>query len=318
MANPSPKGIDELELIARLTRDLPANASVIAGPGDDCAVLDLGVPGHLVVFKTDALVQDIHFTMEIEPPRVGHKALARVLSDFAAAAATPVAAVITLGLPTRYDLAWIEGVYTGLRTLATRWEVAIVGGETTCTAGPVFLSIAAVGRVERNKVVRRCGARPGDAVFVSGELGGSIEGRHLDFEPRLAEARWLADNFLPHAMIDLSDGLASDLRHVLGSSRAGAEIRADSIPVSRAARHRCRGDDPARGPLAAALSDGEDYELLFTVASGNAVRVLDGWKAQFPAVRLTCIGRITSEPGLRIRDRQGLREVGEHGYRHFT
>jgi thiamine-monophosphate kinase len=166
----------------------------------------------------------------------------------------------------------------------------------------------------------RSGAKDGDALFVTGELGGSLAGRHLEFEPRLAEARWLAGHFAVHAMIDLSDGLAGDLRHLLQRGNVGAEILAQAIPISRAARTRARAKNgsPAKSPLLAALGDGEDFELLFTVAGRDAVPLLDAWKKQFPKVRLSCIGKITSAPGLKLRDKTDVRSLEAHGYVHFA
>ena len=153
---------------------------------------------------------------------------------------------------------------------------------------------------------------------VTGELGGSLAGKHLDFEPRLAEARWLAQHFSVHAMLDLSDGLAGDLQHLLKASRVGAELRAVSIPISRAARRAARATASPRTPLLAALSDGEDFELLFTVAGRDAVPLLDAWKRQFPEPALTCIGKITADRGVRLRDKTGVRPLTVHGYEHFT
>ncbi|MBI3192082.1 MAG: thiamine-monophosphate kinase, partial [Pedosphaera parvula] len=190
----------------------------------------------------------------------------------------------------------------------------------------LLISIALLGRVATDRCVLRSGAQVGDAIFVTGELGGSRAGKHLDFEPRLAEARWLAEHFKPHAMIDLSDGLAGDLRHLLRAGNVGAELLAKAIPVSRAAKELARSDraigkethgGAPKPPLAAALTDGEDFELLFAVGSRNAVPLLDAWKKQFPKVRLSCIGKITAGPGLTIRDGRGVRSVTEHGYVHF-
>jgi thiamine-monophosphate kinase len=146
-----------------------------------------------------------------------------------------------------------------------------------------------------------------------------LAGKHLAFEPRLGEGRWLAARIAVHAMIDLSDGLATDLRHLLRAGGVGAELLAEAIPISKAARQPAvTGNAPRKTPLLAALTDGEDYELLFTVASREAVPLLDAWKAQFPALRLTCIGKITAEQGVRIRDRQGAQPLQAHGYLHFA
>jgi thiamine-monophosphate kinase len=149
-------------------------------------------------------------------------------------------------------------------------------------------------------------------------LGGSRSGKHLDFEPRLEEARWLASHFPIHAMIDLSDGLAGDLRHILQRSGVGAELLARAIPISRAAKVQARAESSAKPPLLAALTDGEDFELLFAVPGKQAVRMLDEWKMRFPALRLNCIGRITTERGVKLRDKNGVRTLEAHGYVHFA
>ena len=163
----------------------------------------------------------------------------------------------------------------------------------------------------------RSGAKAGDAIFVTGKLGGSIRAKHLDFEPRLNEARWLREHFVVHAMIDLSDGLAGDLRHILQASYVGAELLSGAIPISREAKLAARSESSARPPLLAALTDGEDFELLFTVSSKDAVPLVDAWKKQFPELPLACVGKITAGQGLRIRDRHGLRSLNVHGYTHF-
>ena len=309
--------MNEFDLIALVTRRLATNDTVRVGPGDDCAVLDLGVPDQWVLFKTDAVVEGIHFTREAAPEQIGHKALARCLSDFAAMAGTPSAAVITLALPGDYDVKFVEAIYAGMNRLAQRHQVAIVGGETTSNPERLLLSLAVIGTVPRERCVLRSGAKSGDAIFVTGELGGSLRGRHLDFEPRLPEARWLAEHFSIHAMIDLSDGLAGDLRHLLNAGNVGAELLQDAIPISREAKLHAREHPSAKAPLAAALSDGEDFELLFTLAARDAVPLRDAWQKQFPDVKLSCIGKITAAPGLRLRTRNGIQPVTEHGYVHF-
>jgi thiamine-monophosphate kinase len=306
--------MNEFELIARLTKSLPANKNVVTGAGDDCAVLDFGVPEKLILFKTDAVVEGIHFTKETPPEKIGRKALARCLSDIAAMAGTPVAALVTLGLPEKFEPEFVAKIYDGLNTLAEKSGVAIVGGETTTNPGRIFISIALLGTVARGKQVLRSGAKTGDAIFVTGELGGSLAEKHLEFEPRLEEARWLAEHFSIHAMIDLSDGLAGDLRHLLKASGLGAELLKDAIPISRAAKLQAR----EKPPFAAALADGEDFELLFTVASGDAVKLLDAWKKKFPKLKLSCIGKIVADDGVILHDKTGAQKLNAHGYVHFA
>jgi thiamine-monophosphate kinase len=310
--------MNELELIARLTRSLPANASVVAGAGDDCAVLDCGQPGRYLLFKTDAVVEGVHFTKEAQPEQIGHKALGRCLSDIAAMAGSPLAALVTLALPDHFSPDFVERIYAGLNRLAQRHGVAIAGGETTRNPERLLLSMAMVGDVARDKCILRSGAKAGDALFVTGELGGSRAGKHLDFAPRLAEAHWLAAHFPLHAMIDVSDGLAGDLRHILRLSQVGAELLSRAIPVSRAAKWQTRAESSSQPPLLAALGDGEDFELLFALGSGHAVALQDAWKKQFPKLRLSCIGRITAERGLKLRDNTGIHALETHGYIHFA
>ena len=322
--------MNEFELIARLTKSLPTNQNVVIGAGDDCAVLDFGLPDRWLLFKTDAMVEGVHFTRDTAPEKIGHKAFARCLSDIAAMAGTPAAALVTIALPQQFDVKFVEAIYTGMNQLAQKHGTAVVGGETTMNPERILISIALLGFVPRGKAVLRSGAKVGDAIFVTGELGGSLAGRHLEFEPRLAEARWLAENFPVHAMIDLSDGLAGDLRHILKASRVGAELLKDAIPVSPAAKQRARSracqsaDNPPidiggyKPAFVAALTDGEDFELLFTVPGAEAVKLLDAWKKQFPKLCLSCIGKVTAGEGVTIRDKTGAQPLTAHGYVHFA
>ena len=310
--------MNEFELIARLTRSLPTNESVLTSAGDDCAVLDLGVPGKLILFKTDAVVEGIHFTCDTPPEKIGRKALARCLSDIAAMAGTPTAALVTLALPNNFDAEFAAKIYAGLNALAAQTGVAVVGGETTTNPGRLLISIALLGTIPRGRPILRSGAQAGDAIFVTGELGGSLAEKHLEFAPRLAEARWLAEHFQLHALMDLSDGLAGDLRHILTASRLGAELLKSAVPVSRAAKLAARGSPTAKPAFLAALTDGEDFELLFTLASNNAVKLSDAWKKEFPQVRLSCIGKIVAGEGILIRDQHGTHQLTAHGYVHFA
>jgi thiamine-monophosphate kinase len=310
--------MNEFELIAKLTKALPANENVVVGAGDDCAVLDLGVPEKLVLFKTDAVVEGIHFTRETPPEKIGRKALARCLSDIAAMAGTPTAALVTIALPNNFDADFVAKIYDGLNALAEKFGVAVVGGETTTNPERILISIALLGTVPRGKLILRSGAKVGDAIFVTGELGGALAEKHLSFGPRLAEARWLAEKFSLHAMLDVSDGLGGDLRHILNASKVGAEILKSAVPVSRAAKLAARKSSSAKPAFVAALTDGEDFELLFTIASKDAVKLLDTWKKKFPELRLSCIGKIVAGDGILIRDKSGSHKFNAHGYVHFA
>ena len=233
-------------------------------------------------------------------------------------AGTPTAALVTIALPKDFDAEFVAGIYDGLNALAGKYGVAIVGGETTTNPERILISIALLGTVPRGKQVMRSGAKAGDAIFVTGELGGSLAGRHLDFEPRLVEARWLAEHFKIHALMDLSDGLAGDLRHIVNASKVGAVLLKTALPIARAAKLRAKETDNAKPAALAALTDGEDFELLFTIASKDAVKLLDGWKKKFPGLKLSCIGKIVAGEGIELRDKNGSHKLNANGYVHFA
>jgi thiamine-monophosphate kinase len=225
---------------------------------------------------------------------------------------------VTIALPEKFDVEFVVKIYHGISVLAREHGVALVGGETTTNPARILISISLLGTVPREKRILRGGAKAGDAIFVTGEIGGSLAEKHLDFEPRLAEARWLAEHFTIHAMIDLSDGLAGDLRHILQSSGVGAEILKSAVPVSRAAKLQAKQSSTAKPAFAAALTDGEDFELLFTVGSKHAVKLLDAWKKKFPKLKLSCIGKIVASDGILIRDKGGSHQLNAQGYAHFA
>ncbi len=301
----------ETELIQKLTAGLPSDSSVLTGPGDDCAVIELG--GQKLLLKTDAIVEDIHFTGDTPPEKIGHKAMARALSDIAAMAGTPTHALVTLGICEKHKPAFVESIFVGLRNIAAEHGVNIVGGETT-TLPKLTLSISLLGTC--SNPILRIGSRAGDALFVTGELGGSIAKHHLEFIPRIKEAHWLAKHFDLHTMIDLSDGLATDLRHLLVKN-LGADILTNALPVRREARLLAKENPSGKTALLAALTDGEDYELLFTVAAKDAVALLDNWNLKFPETSLKCIGKITDKPGITLRDDKGAKPLTLHGYDHL-
>lgn len=280
--------LGEDRLIAQLVARLPARADVIAGPGDDCAVVAGPRKGELLLLKTDCVVERVHFQPNEKPSAIGWKAMARTLSDFAAMAGRPRFALVTLVAPPGHEARWIKEIYGGLERVARRFEVAIVGGETSSTKGPVVLSISAVGTVEKDRWVSRSGGQAGDALYVTGRLGGSLRRKHLNFVPRIEEARWLSANFRIHAMMDLSDGLGADLPRLAEASGLGFEVEEDSIP-----RNRCCS-------IQQAINDGEDYELLFALSPNDSRPLETKWRKKFPRLPLTRIGSFIPRSAFRI------------------
>lgn len=296
--------LGEDAVVAALTRRLPTRADVIAGAGDDCAIVGRKRDAWWRLLKTDAVIEGIHFLPDEAPARIGWKAVCRAISDIASMGGLPEHALVTLALRPELPLAWVAGLYAGLRKAARKFGVAIVGGETSRSPGPVFISIALAGTVERTRCVRRGGGAPGDALFVTGRLGGSLAGKHLDFCPRLAEARWLVEQFPPSAMMDLSDGLSADLPRLAASSRCGVDLWPDDLPLTPG----CSTDQ--------ALSDGEDYELLFSIRPERASALSAAWRKKFPRLPLTCIGKLT--PKNRRDATAGGPNPKNRGYDHFA
>src|SRR5438270_1175595 len=182
--------IGEDRLVESLLRGLPVHR-MVSSTGDDCAVMEAPAPGNLLVLKTDCVVERIHFQSATDPILVGWKAMMRPLSDFAATSAVPQFALITLIVPEQTKVAWIKELYRGLRRAARRFDVSIVGGETSSTPGEIAISTSVIGFVEKHRAVSRRGGKPGDDLFVTGRLGGALRQKHLQFMPRIVESRWL-------------------------------------------------------------------------------------------------------------------------------
>jgi len=272
--------LGEDKVVRRIIKSLPAAANLRVGPGDDCAVVGKTGDRSWQLLKTDCVIESVHFTRDADPKRVGWKALCRAISDIAAMGGTPAFALVTIALPRDLALSWLDGFYAGIRRAARRYGVAIAGGETARTPGPIFINVALTGEVEPRHCVLRSGGKPGDAIYVTGRLGGSLAGRHLDFTPRLTEASWLVRNFLPHAMMDLSDGLGTDLPRLAEASSCGFQFDRKAIP-----RNTGRSTDQAIG-------DGEDYELLLAVDPSLQTRLERAWRRKFPRLPLTCVGEL--------------------------
>jgi len=306
------KDIGELAAIRRVVKRLPRRTDVVVGAGDDCAVVKArGSRSHDLLLKSDPVIEGIHFKRGAPPAAVGHKALGRVLSDIAAMGGTPCWALLDMVAPSRTPVKVLDGIYAGAIRIAKRYGVAIVGGDMS--QGPALeIHAFAVGQIPRGQAVLRSGARPGHVIFATGTLGGSLKEKHLSFEPRLAEGR-----FLRHwatSMIDISDGLASDLRHLVEASRAGAVLDATQVPVSIAA-WRMKG---RRSPLEHALFDGEDFELLFTIPQRKVEAFLTAWQKAFE-LSCTPMGFITARKGaIELVDaNQKKTTLKASGFQHF-
>jgi thiamine-monophosphate kinase len=300
----------EFDYIDWVRKRTPSAAHVLVGPGDDTAVLRPAT-GPLLV-TTDMLLEGSCFRLaEAGPHRVGKKAINVNLSDIAAMAGVPTAAVVSVGLPRTGGRELAEQLYLGMREAADGFNVPLVGGDTNSWEGPLAISVTILGEPNPRGPVLRSGAKVGDCILVTGPLGGSILGHHLDFTPRVREALRLHYSADLHAMIDLSDGLAQDLHHICAESRCGAVLFADQIPIAPAAHELAARD--GRSPLDHALSDGEDFELVFTVSMGEATRLLRDQPV--PGITLHRIGKIV-EDGYWL-ERAGNREKLEPaGYEH--
>ena len=321
--------LGEFGLIGRIAERAGLMDGVLCGIGDDAAALE-PAPGTVQLVTSDMLLEGVHFDLTYTPPELlGRKSLAVNLSDMAAMGGKPRWFLLSFGLPAATDLEFLDPFVTGMLEMAALYGVALVGGDTCSSRSGLVINITLLGEQRPEKVLYRRGAAPGDLVCVTGTLGDSALGleelrsgvrqgvavsRHLDPLPRCREGLMLAEAGIPSAMIDLSDGLLSDLRHILEQSRGGARIELDRIPLSTYFQENAVKffDDP----MHLALSGGEDYELLFTLRPGH-------WPATerlFAALgsRVTAIGEITAASGLQVVSRTGEPyAINYQGFRHF-
>jgi thiamine-monophosphate kinase len=292
------RDLGEDQLLDQLLPRLSLKKAVVVAPGDDCAVVETSDRRKLLVLTTDCIVEAVHFSRGTDARQVGWKAMMRPLSDFAATSAVPQFALITFMAPKQTELSWVKELYRGLRRAAKQFEVSIVGGETSSTPGPVAISTSVVGFVERSRAISRRGGKAGDDLFVTGRLGGALRQKHLKFIPRIVESRWLTKNFSIHAMMDLSDGLGSDLPRLARASKLGFAIDTKNLPLTRGAH------------INDAISEGEDYELLFAISPRDRSRLQRGWAKKFPNLSLTRIGSLNRKSAVANRKLPG-------GYIHF-
>lgn len=304
--------LGEQRLIIELRKWLgDASPKAPFGIGDDCAVVPS--TGKQMLITTDPVIYGQHFDDAVPARAVGAKLLKRNLSDIAAMGGRPVAAVLSLALAADTSVAWLREFYLGIAAAARQFKVKIVGGDIT--QGPTgffgaFLTLH--GEAAGQRVVTRSGALPGDRIYVTGTLGGSLLGHHYKFTPRLAEGAWLARRSEVCAMMDVSDGLAKDLDSLTPEGLAPA-VCEPSVPISAAAR-KCAAQTK-QTPLFHALGDGEDYELLIVVCyRADQKKFETAWKKRFPRVRLTQIGVFAKKENMPAG---AVRLLDYSGYEHL-
>jgi thiamine-monophosphate kinase len=299
--------MNEISFIDYLKKKVPTAKHVLAGIGDDAAVLQTR-HGDKLLLTTDMLIEDQHFKCSKATGfEIGWKAMAVNISDIAAMGGLPTHAVVSVGLPKTLSVDFVKEIYKGLQAVSKRFHVSLVGGDTNASK-KIVISVALLGRVGKKQLVKRAGARIGDVIFVTGFLGGSYNSKkHLNFTPRIAESQYLVNHFKIHAMMDISDGLASDIFRLAQASGVGAILSKEAIPVSESARDADQ-----------ALTEGEDFELLFTLSPKEAARLT----LSEPSKKMAPfhpIGKIISrKQGVRLaRANQESCILQEKGYDHF-
>ncbi|MGB7585244.1 MAG: thiamine-phosphate kinase [Terriglobales bacterium] len=311
----------EKTIIARIRSRAKPRAPVRLGIGDDCAILRIP-SGHEILVTTDFSLEGVHFRRDWHPPEVvGHRCLARGLSDIVAMGGRPAAAFLSLALPQNLPQAWVDRFFDGLLRLASDFQMTLAGGDVAQSPDGILADIVVIGSAPKGEAIPRSGAQPGDRIFVTGELGGSSAAlkllsagrklrpadypRHFHPQPRIVVGEFLRQNRLASAMIDISDGLSTDLAHICQESGVGAELRAEAIPLARIGQ-------PARpADLQSALHGGEDYELLFTAPPAKRV------PARIAGVSLTQIGRITRGKRMLLIDGITRNNLLPKGWEHF-
>ena len=302
--------MDEFGLINEFARMTKTGKDVLVGIGDDTAVLKTGRKGFYELLTCDAVVEGVHFKLKDGPKKIGYKSVAVNVSDIAAMGGVPAAAVVSAGIPGKVTSKFCKELYAGILSACKKFDVELVGGDTV-RSRILFISIAMTGMVEKKNLALRKGASPKDVIMVTGALGGSLKIKHLSFVPRLKEARFLVRNFRITSMMDISDGLAGDLKHLCDESGFGAKVIAGKVPVSRTLKNLQKNIS-----LKHAFSDGEDFELLFTVPEKEAQDVEKKFNKKF-RVKVSRIGKIIKKKGLFLEKEGKVSPLRFRGYSHF-
>lgn len=299
----------ELALIQWIREQVTSHPNVLLGIGDDTAALRWPDANDECLITTDMLLEGSCFLLESGLQSIGRKAMAVNISDIAAMAGQPIAAVVSVGLPRQGGRQLAEDLFLGMKEMAERFQVALVGGDTNTWNGPMVINVALIGRSTGTGSVKRSGASSGDWLMTTGSFGGSILGRHLDFAPRIPEAQILHQAVTLRAMIDVSDGLALDTHRLCEESGCGAVLRAERIPIHEDAHQMT----DAESPLQHALSDGEDFELVFAVSPEDGQRLLQ--EQPLGAVPISHVGECV-ESGFWLEQDGERRELAPEGYVH--
>jgi thiamine-monophosphate kinase len=277
---------------------------------DDAAVLEPSPSSRIIT--TDMLLSGVHFDWPGSlPEHIGRKALAVNLSDLASCGARPEGFFLSLGIPKSLSWNFLETLLSSMLDLADQYTIRLMGGDTNQSRGGLVINITAIGSAHPQGIPRRTSARPGDAIGVTGVLGDTRQSHQFLFVPRLAEARFLLDHAPLHAMTDLSDGLASEIRHVATASGVGAQIYEDQIPIRESLKNLSNEESLKR-----ALTDGEDFELLFTLSAKDWPELALKWQQHFPHTPLTLIGEVTKARGILLSKNGNVREMAWSGFSH--
>ncbi|MGR3219320.1 MAG: thiamine-phosphate kinase [Candidatus Anammoxibacter sp.] len=306
--------MSELDFITWIKKQSKCKKPVLVGIGDDSAVIDVCNIKSFVI-STDTLLDGTHFEQKkCTPKQIGRKAITSSISDIAAMGCKPVYVLISISFPSSSSKDYCKQIYNGFLDITNKYDVQIIGGDIVSGDCPLNINVTIIGTAVELKPVLRSGAKPGDIIMVTGELGGSILGKHLRFAPRVDEGIMLNKEFHVNSMIDISDGLLIDLHHIIKESNVGAVIDEQCIPVSKAAIKLSK--TTKKSPISHAMTDGEDYELLFTVSKTNAVKIA---RSKMFDIHLSKIGCIQNRKGLFVKGINGGKSlVSPKGYEHLA